>query len=170
MVPSKGSFVLRVLDADQWPLWRGLRLEALAESPYAFGSKLADWQAAGDTEQRWRDRLSSVPFNVVAVLDDVPVGMVSGTPADDSDAIELISMWVAQSARGRGVGDALVRAVIEWAASQSAKRVQLDVVKTNQHAIRLYERHGFVYVGEVEDEATGVSESRMSLSVSFGPR
>ena len=61
---------LRVLTPDDWRIWRRIRLAALAEAPYAFGSRLADWQGDGDREERWRARLG-IPgsFNVVAVLD-----------------------------------------------------------------------------------------------------
>lgn len=57
-----GMLQLRVLAPEDWRLWRGLRLEALREAPYAFGSKLADWQGDGDTQERWRDRLATVPY------------------------------------------------------------------------------------------------------------
>jgi ribosomal protein S18 acetylase RimI-like enzyme len=141
------------LRPDDWPRWRELRLAALAESPDAYGSKLSNWQGDNDTEQRWRARLADVAYNVLAALDGVPVGIASGT-ADTP--VELISMWVAPGARGRGVGDALVRAVLRWAERRGVS-VRLAVREQNTKAIELYRRHGFVIVGE---EPATVGEPR----------
>jgi len=41
-----------------------VRLASLADSPGAFGARYAEWVDAD--EQRWRARLSDVPFTVVA--------------------------------------------------------------------------------------------------------
>jgi ribosomal protein S18 acetylase RimI-like enzyme len=144
---------LRVLTPDDWPAWRELRLAALAEAPHAFGSRLADWQGDGDREQRWRDRLG-IPgsYNVIAVLDGQPAGMASGVPAEDEDgAAELISMWVSPAARGRGVGDRLVRAVEDWARQAGAGMLRLAVTEGNDSAIALYRRCGFAATGELGD-------------------
>jgi ribosomal protein S18 acetylase RimI-like enzyme len=141
---------LRVLGPDDWRAWRELRLAALAEAAYAFGSRLADWQGDGDREERWRDRLS-LPgsYNVIAVLDGRPAGMASGVPAEDEHgAAELISMWVSPAARGRGVGDRLVRAVEEWAGRAGAGVLRLAVSEGNQSAVALYRRNGFADTGE----------------------
>jgi len=144
---------LRTLAADDWPVWRQLRHAALAEAPYAFGSRLADWQGDGDREQRWRDRLS-VPgsYNVVASLDGQPAGMASGVPTAGGRVVDLISMWVAPHARGRGVGDELVRAVERWARQAHAAVVlRLSVADGNRAASALYRRNGFVDTGEYGD-------------------
>jgi len=69
---------------------------------------------------RWRGRLSTVPLNLVAYLNGKPAGMISGTAANQDGTIELISMWVAPFARGQGIGDSLVAAVIKWARGQRA--------------------------------------------------
>jgi ribosomal protein S18 acetylase RimI-like enzyme len=129
---------------DDWPRWRELRLAALAEAPYAFSSRLADWQGDGDTEARWRARLCEVAYNVLATLDREPAGMISGTAGSP---VELLSLWVAPAARGRGVGDALVRAVLAWAARRG-EATRLSVYERNAPAIALYRRHGFAVVGE----------------------
>jgi ribosomal protein S18 acetylase RimI-like enzyme len=115
---------------------------------------LAEWQGAGDTEMRWRQRLMDVPFNLIAYLDDAPAGIASGTAVTADGSVELISMWVAPFARGRGVGDKLIDGVIQWAREQHAKRVLLAVVPANAQAIALYRRHGFRDAGVVDGELT----------------
>ncbi|ASR35620.1 acetyltransferase [Prauserella marina] len=140
---------LRTVTSDDWPVWRELRLAALAEAPYAFGSTLAQWQGAGDREDRWRARME-IPgaHNVVAMVDGLPAGMVSGIPADDAeDSVELISMWVSPVVRGKGVGDRLIREVERWAAERAATSLRLSVMPDNVRATALYERHGFTDTG-----------------------
>ncbi|WP_408899438.1 GNAT family N-acetyltransferase [Nocardioides sp. R1-1] len=154
---------LRVLTPDDWPLWRELRLAALAEAPDAFGETLAGWQGERDREERWRDRLS-IPGgrDFVVLLEGRPVGMASGVPGEDEDTIELISMWVSPAARGRGVGDRLIEAVAHWAAEGGARTLRLSVVETNARATALYERNGFVETGELGDlRPDGVTRERV---------
>jgi ribosomal protein S18 acetylase RimI-like enzyme len=141
-----------VLTPDDWATWRRLRLAALRDAPYAFGARLADWQGDGDVEERWRSRLG-IPgsHNLVAMLDDQAVGMASGVPAPQAGVVELISMWVAPGARGRGVGDALIREIERWAQSIGAHVLRLSVADENSEAASLYQRHGFQYTGEVGD-------------------
>jgi ribosomal protein S18 acetylase RimI-like enzyme len=137
----------QALTSDDWPLWREVRLAALAEAPYAFKSRLEDWQKGG--EQRWRSRLETPgTYNIVAMLDGQPVGMASGIPGD-KDVSELRSVWVSPPARGRGVGDRLVAAVEVWAKESGAKALKLAVIPGNEPAIALYRRNGFVIAGEV---------------------
>ena len=127
---------------DDWARWRELRLLALTESPDAFSSMLGTWARAD--EARWRARLAEVAYNIVAELDGRAVGMASGV---DGDEIELISLYVAPEARGKGVGDALVRAIVEWAGTRPTK---LRLYPDNARALALYTRNGFVPIG-IED-------------------
>jgi len=59
-----------------------------------------------------------------------------------------VSMYVRPRARGRGVGEALVAAVIDWAGNRNAECVRLWVTETNAPARALYERCGFALTGE----------------------
>ncbi|MGC4746458.1 N-acetyltransferase family protein [Micromonospora sp. DT201] len=156
---------MRVLTPDDWPTWRELRLAALTEAPEAFGSRLADWQGEGDLEQRWRDRLS-IPgaHNLVAVLDERPVGMASGVPTADPLMMELISMWVHPDARGHGVGDRLLDEVAQWARKAGADRLRLSVMPDNARAKALYRRTGFNQTDELGDLLPdGVSREQVML-------
>lgn len=133
-----------MLAAEDWQAWRRLRLRALSEAPYAFESTFEEWAHA--PEERWRDRLNMPDsHNLVASIDGVAVGMATGASFDG--VYELIGMWVAPAARGRGVGDALIAEVSRWATDRGADKLHLDVVVHNAHAIALYARHGFVDVG-----------------------
>src|SRR5262245_7689086 len=153
--PFQDEIKLRRIGVDDWPLWRKLRLQALEEAPYAFSSRLADWQGQGDTEMRWRARLSDVPLNIIATWQETTAGMSSGTGLNPDGSIELISMWVAPLARGRGVGDALVDTVIEWANEQRASMVTLGVLEGNERAVAFYRRHGFILVAPDAGVVTG---------------
>jgi ribosomal protein S18 acetylase RimI-like enzyme len=140
-------------------------LAALTEAPYAFGATLEDWSDAD--ESRWRERLRSVPLNLMAFVGQQAVGMVSATaPAavTSSRQVELISMWVAPAGRGRGVGDALIQAAVGWARAQPADRVILAVREGNRHARSLYERNGFRDAGWASAPTDSSPERRMVLA------
>jgi ribosomal protein S18 acetylase RimI-like enzyme len=53
-------------------------------------------------------------------------------------------LFVAEEARGRGVGGALVDAIKDKARRDGMRSVRLDVADHNARARALYERHGFV--------------------------
>jgi ribosomal protein S18 acetylase RimI-like enzyme len=143
------SISLERIDVHAWKLWRELRLEALREAPDAFGSTLAQWLDA--PESRWIQRLESVPFNLIARLFGEPAGIVSCIEPRDGGVAELISLWVAPFARGRGVADTLIQAVIAWAAEQNASGVMLAVRANNTRAIELYRRNAFADAGPHPD-------------------
>lgn len=152
-----GVIELRTLTPDDWATWRELRLAALAEAPYAFGSRLADWQGEGDTEDRWRAHLC-IPhsYHVAAVRDGEPVGGAGGIPTRVPDEVELVSMWVSPQARGADVGNRLVRAVERWARHGGARMLRLAVAEGNASALALYRRHGFAATGETKIMPDGV--------------
>ena len=60
---------------------------------------------------------------------------------------ELEAVVIAPSARRHGLGTLLVRAVLGWAQERGAARVQLEVRPSNQGALCLYGRLGFVVDG-----------------------
>lgn len=65
---------------------------------------------------------------------------------------QMDGILVKASARGRGVGSMLLQAILNEARARRLDEVQLDVIDTNPRAKALYERTGFVAIGE---EQTG---------------
>ncbi len=55
-------------------------------------------------------------------------------------------IFVADDARGQGVGSALLEAILHHARSSAKSEVRLDVIAQNPRAHALYLRHGFVDV------------------------
>ena len=138
---------VRRIGEDDWREWRLLRLAALSTDPDAFGSTLAAWSGSNDLEARWRARLAGSPFSALLDLDGRTVGMVAAF--DAGEAVELVSLWVDPSARGRGIGEAAVAAVVDVA---DGRDLMLSVRTANAAAIRLYRRCGFVDEGPSPDD------------------
>jgi ribosomal protein S18 acetylase RimI-like enzyme len=146
--------------AEGWQVWRDLRLRALATDPDAFASTLAEWQDAD--EPRWRDGFATVLFRAIAVVDGRPSGMIGcregsgGTDPTAHPEVEIVSVWVSPSVRGRGVGDALIAAALHWASrDRPDSTVLLQVREANTAAIALYLRHGFVDDGRAAQRRPG---------------
>ena len=131
---------VRLLTPDSWRIFQEVRLAALREAPYAFGST---WEReAGLSEDEWRERLSK-RAHFVAISEEVVVGTIGAVVTDDGRTVDLISLWVDPHWRGQGVGDHLVKAVLKWAGNTGCDEVRLWVADGNREADRLYSRNGF---------------------------
>lgn len=83
--------------------------------------------------------------SLVALVDD---GIVGHARVDMAPyGVAGLGMMVDSRWRGRGVGGALVRGVIDAARDLGAHKVALQVWPHNEAARRLYLRHGFVEEG-----------------------
>lgn len=64
------------------------------------------------------------------------------------DGADLVNILVKKDCRRRGVGDALMRAVLEECDRRELKKLFLEVRESNAPAVALYEKYGFTRVGE----------------------
>jgi RimJ/RimL family protein N-acetyltransferase len=85
----------------------------------------------------------------VAVENGAILGMLdfSGHTRPQQRHVGSFGMSVARSARGRGVGTRLLRALYAFAKEHDYRKLELEVFATNGPAIVLYESHGFVHEG-----------------------
>jgi GNAT superfamily N-acetyltransferase len=64
-----------------------------------------------------------------------------------SEAMELVYLGLTPHARGRGLGDLLVRQALAATAASCVSKLSLAVDSANRPALALYHRHGFQQVG-----------------------
>jgi RimJ/RimL family protein N-acetyltransferase len=132
---------------------RELRLEALRGNPLAFTADL------GESENRaaeyWDDLVergagAGKEVIIVAEAGGEFVGMTGVfTPTRPKLAHSgcIWGVYVREPARGRGIGEAMVNAALDWARSKKLVTVRLSVVAANHSAKRCYERCGFTVYG-----------------------
>ncbi|MFD9323175.1 GNAT family N-acetyltransferase [Streptomyces sp. NPDC060053] len=93
---------------------------------------------------------------LVAELDDRVIGYVRlalPTPlASNAHVRQIQGLAVLDEGRGRGVGRALIRAALDEARRQGARRITLRVLGHNTPARKLYESEGFVVEGVLPEE------------------
>lgn len=116
---------------------RGQRPSALAD---ALGSPTRDYverKQAGGELRTWLAEAADGPVGVVSLL-------VSEVPPSPDDPRRLdgyvLNMWVRRDQRGRGVGRALLSALLAGAASSGLRRVNLLATEAGRP---LYESLGF---------------------------
>jgi phosphinothricin acetyltransferase len=68
-------------------------------------------------------------------------------PRPAYDHVVDFSIYVGRDQRGRGIGDALLGALVDRARALGYHKMVLAAFPTNAPGMRLYQRHGFVTVG-----------------------
>jgi ribosomal protein S18 acetylase RimI-like enzyme len=167
-VPTKQEIMLiniRIASAADAEVLRDLRLEALRLHPVAFSADLES--NAKQPVAFWQERAEANHDKCIflAELDGVVVGMTGirrGEVPKTRHAATIWGVYVKAEARGRGVGEKLMKAAVEWARQEKLTIVKLAVIATNATALRCYERAGFetygrepaaiFYEGEFHDE------------------
>ena len=138
-------FVRPATDAD-WPLIWPI-IQEVAASQETFAMEAAPTEPA--MRASWMTR---GPGRAVVAVDEErqvlgTANMYANRPNQGSH-VASGSLMVAAPARGRGVGRALVRDLIEWTTKHGFRGIQFNaVVASNESAVRLYESEGFRIVG-----------------------
>ena len=108
---------------------------------------------SGFSAEQTRDFIASLPglggIQIVVVADARIVGWCDVTPLpfEGMRHVGRLGMGLLPSFRGQGLGRRLVRAALSHVFGKSLQRVELEVFASNQIAVRLYEREGFVMEG-----------------------
>ena len=102
---------------------------------------------------------------LLAFEGDEPVGFLAGGP-QGTDTAYINYVGVHPDSWGKGVGEALLRALPDALAACGYEHAQLLVYVDNVRGVRLYERLGWVKIGEpAPHPRSGRVEQRYAFSV-----
>jgi GNAT superfamily N-acetyltransferase len=143
---SNTTILVRCAERDDWLALKTIRLEALRDTPEAYGSSLD--AALSFSDKRWRMMTAQQGYFLVE-RDGEVVGMAAGGYNDDRVSEHwLYAMYVTPCARGGVVATALVDTVVAWATSEGASTLYLDVATSLARAQTFYRKVGFRLTGE----------------------
>ena len=143
---SESTLSIRLCGVDDWADLRAIRLEALADTPEAYGSTYAENVRWSDAQ--WKNAATNRLY-YLAERDGHVVGMVSGGFNDGYPGTRwLYGMYVTPSDRGTGTAALLVRAINDWAKAEGVDEVYLHVTTSVARARAFYEKVGFRATGE----------------------
>jgi L-amino acid N-acyltransferase YncA len=134
--------LVRPLDPDDYPAVAGVFAEGIATGLATFETSVPtweEWDAAHLREHRF-----------VSELDGEVVGWVAVVPYSRRAVYRGVgeeSVYVAERARGRGVGRALLEAVIESARDGGLWTLQAGIFPDNLPSLELHRRLGFREIG-----------------------
>lgn len=118
--------------------------------------------------QWWGSHQSSDSHHLVAELDGRVVGTLTLhlEPGPRRRHVGSIGMGVHDDFQGRGVGAALMAAMVDLADNWlQLRRIELTVYEDNAAAIHLYEKFGFAVEGHHRDYAFRVGEYVTTLTM-----
>jgi L-amino acid N-acyltransferase YncA len=140
--PVAATLLVEQMRTKHWPAVERIYAEGLATGDASFETETPNWE---------RFQADHLPGQLLVALEaDVVLGWAVLSPVSDRCAYQGVaedSVYVAESARGRGVGRALLRQLTERAESAGIWTVQAGIFPENTASIALHHACGFRTVG-----------------------
>jgi ribosomal protein S18 acetylase RimI-like enzyme len=167
---TNSAWRIRRLEPGDAAEYQALRFDGIVRSPRQF--RVAPEDEAGLPLEAVAARLAGT--YVAGGFDDAGLAGIGGLTRYEGAKLRhrglLWGMYVHERARGRGLADELVRAILSEAGRQGIEQVVLTVVAENARARRLYQRWGFALYGVEprairQDDGGYLDEALMACAV-----
>ena len=145
LISAPPSIELRELTRDDWTAIAEIYWDGMRDGLATFETEVPSWD-------EWDARHLS-GHRLVAELHGEVVGWAALAPASKRRCYSGVaenSVYVARHAQGRGVGKALLRALIKRARAAGIWMIQTSIFPENSASLALHERCGFRVVGTRE--------------------
>jgi len=130
------------MTAADWPALRAIYLEGIATGNATFEREAPSWE-------RW-DAGHLPTCRLVACAQGRPLGWAALSPVSARAVyrgVAEVSVYVAQSARGSGVGRALLAALVAESERHGLWTLQAGIFPENEASLALHRQAGFRVVG-----------------------
>lgn len=137
---------------EEWPLYRAVRLRALATDPGVFSSNHAAENAYPDS--RWQETLLSSDLGVFGLFDEGKVIGLTGIAIKrqavaDGSIAGLWGSWIDPVYRGQGLSSLMYQARLDWArAHPDVQIVRVSHRAGNVASRAANQKYGFVFTHE----------------------
>jgi L-amino acid N-acyltransferase YncA len=142
MAVDTGEVAIEELLPDHWPGVARVYAEGISTGNATFETEVPSWEA-------W-DAAHLAEHRIVALRAGEVVGWAAVSPVSDRCAYGGVvenSVYVAESARGQGIGERLLETLIAATEAEGIWTIQTGIFPENEGSIRLHERVGFEVVG-----------------------
>jgi len=141
-ITATEAIVVEAMRREDWPAVRAIYAEGIATGDATFETEPPswdEWDATHLPRHRW-----------VARGGDEVVGWIAAVPVSGRCVYRGVvehSVYVAASARGRGIGRLLLEAFVASTESDGIWTIQTGIFPENTVSLTLHERSGFRRVG-----------------------
>lgn len=136
------NVVLRAFSRSDYPAVASIYAEGIATGIATFETQVPDW----DT---WNDKYIDT-CRIVAVIEDQVVGfgvLSQVSKREVYKGVAEVSVYVANSHQGHGIGETILKALIDESEANDYWTLQAGIFSENTASIKLHEKCGFRVVG-----------------------
>ena len=133
------------MQRGDWPAVRRIYAEGMGTGRATFDTTIPDWDAWNAAHRPDARLVARLDRHVVAWAALMPVSV---RPC--YAGVAEVSIYVAAAAQGRGLGRALLQALVEAAEGAGIWTLHSSIHADNPTSVRLHERAGFRLIGRRE--------------------